>query len=54
MFWGKFKTPQNHFFCVVQCFKFFSDVSKCQIWRMHTVPTCAICHHGRSMDAFRG
>ncbi|PIO10308.1 hypothetical protein AB205_0099680 [Aquarana catesbeiana] len=41
MFWGEFKTPQNHFcFCVVQCFKFFSNVSKSQIWRMHTV-----CQH---------
>ncbi|PIO10555.1 hypothetical protein AB205_0058220 [Aquarana catesbeiana] len=38
MFWGEFKTPQNHFFFgVVQCFKSFSNVSKSLIWRMHAV-----------------
>ncbi|PIO12213.1 hypothetical protein AB205_0070680 [Aquarana catesbeiana] len=38
MFWGEFKTPPNPFvFCVLQCSKCFSDFSKSQILRMHTV-----------------
>ncbi|PIO11732.1 hypothetical protein AB205_0076140 [Aquarana catesbeiana] len=40
MFWGEFKTPPNHFFCVLQCAKCFCDFSQSQIWRMHTV-----CQH---------
>ncbi|PIO09334.1 hypothetical protein AB205_0080980, partial [Aquarana catesbeiana] len=56
MFWGEFKTPQTHFlFLCGTIFKIFERCfEKPNLEDAHSVPTCAICHHGRSMDAFWG
>ncbi|PIO09480.1 hypothetical protein AB205_0063090, partial [Aquarana catesbeiana] len=50
------KALQNPlFFGVLQCAKCFCDFSQSQnLEDAHSVLTCAICHHGRSMDAFWG
>ncbi|PIO10893.1 hypothetical protein AB205_0040240 [Aquarana catesbeiana] len=56
MFWGEFKTPQNHFLFL--CATIFKIFERCfenpNLEDAHSVPTCAICHHGRSMEAFWG
>ncbi|PIO10274.1 hypothetical protein AB205_0081740 [Aquarana catesbeiana] len=53
MFWGEFKTPPNPF--LLWCANIFCRiVEKPNFEEAHSVSTCAICHHGRSMDAFWG
>ncbi|PIO10970.1 hypothetical protein AB205_0153260 [Aquarana catesbeiana] len=54
MFWVEFKTPPNHFFLV--CYNVLNvfAIFRKATFGGHSVPTCAICHHGRSMDAFWG
>ncbi|PIO10242.1 hypothetical protein AB205_0082020 [Aquarana catesbeiana] len=49
-------TPPNPFFFgVLQFFNIFCQiVEKPNFEEAHSVSTCAICHHGRSMDAFWG
>ncbi|PIO09693.1 hypothetical protein AB205_0040400 [Aquarana catesbeiana] len=56
MFWGEFKTPPNPFFFGVLHFLNFlcQIVEKPNFEEAHSVSTCAICDHGRSMDAFWG
>ncbi|PIO09110.1 hypothetical protein AB205_0218920 [Aquarana catesbeiana] len=55
MFWGEFKTPQNHFLdCGPIFYIFLQCFEKPNLEDAHSVPTCAICHYGRSMDAFWG
>ncbi|PIO09128.1 hypothetical protein AB205_0029350 [Aquarana catesbeiana] len=57
MFWGEFKAPPNpfvFFLYATMCKMFLRFLEKPNFEEAHSVPTCAICHHGRSMDAFWG
>ncbi|PIO09168.1 hypothetical protein AB205_0058110 [Aquarana catesbeiana] len=54
MFWGEFKTPHNPFvfLCAPMFTMFERFFEKPNLEDAHSVPTCAICHHRRSMDTF--
>ncbi|PIO10497.1 hypothetical protein AB205_0051840 [Aquarana catesbeiana] len=56
MFWGEFKTPHNPFvfLCTPMFTMFERFFEKPNLEDAHSVPTCAICHHGRSMDTVLG
>ncbi|PIO09522.1 hypothetical protein AB205_0141960 [Aquarana catesbeiana] len=56
MFWGEFKTPPNPFvfWCATILTFFCQIVEKPNFEEAHSVSTCAICHRGRSMEAFWG
>ncbi|PIO11112.1 hypothetical protein AB205_0209620 [Aquarana catesbeiana] len=56
MFWGEFKTPPNPFvlLCATMLKMFKRFLEKPHFEDAHSVSTCVICHHGRSMEAFWG
>ncbi|PIO10399.1 hypothetical protein AB205_0111090 [Aquarana catesbeiana] len=56
IFWGEFKTTPNPFvfLCATMFKMFLRFLEKPNLEDAHSVPTCAICHHGRSMVAFWG
>ncbi|PIO11852.1 hypothetical protein AB205_0009090 [Aquarana catesbeiana] len=53
---GRVKTPPNplFFLCATILKMFERFLEKPNLVDAHSVSTCVICHHGRSMDAFWG